>query len=84
MNLDDVIKKLAGVSQKERDAIMQDAYHATKNLKFIPTIGPQTEAYFSDASNPAQYPIASFTPVHRPALLGFAACSLLGTSSEIK
>lgn len=49
MNLDDIINKLAGLPEKERNAIAREAVEATKGLKFIPSPGPQSEAYFSQA-----------------------------------
>jgi hypothetical protein len=49
MNLDEILNKLADAPAKERELIVAEAYAATKHLQFIPTVGPQTEAYFSDA-----------------------------------
>lgn len=33
----------------QRDAIVQEALEATKDMRWVPNLGPQTEAYFCDA-----------------------------------
>lgn len=49
MNLDEVLAKLAGMPEKQRKEIEKQALAATKDLVFIPSPGPQSEAYFSEA-----------------------------------
>jgi hypothetical protein len=49
LNLDEVIQRLNGLSPEDRKAVEQEALEATKELKWIPSPGPQTEAYFSQA-----------------------------------
>lgn len=49
MNLDEVLRRLSALSPEDRKAAEQEALEATKDLKWIPNPGPQTEAYFSDA-----------------------------------
>lgn len=49
MNLDDVLSKLSALPPEKREAIAKEAMKATGDRKFIPSPGPQTEAYFSKA-----------------------------------
>ena len=49
MNLDDVIAKLAGKSEKELAAMGEAAMQGTGKYKWIPNPGPQTDAYTSKA-----------------------------------
>lgn len=47
--LDDVLNRLQQLPEAERKAIEEEAYAATAGMKWIPSAGPQTEAYFSKA-----------------------------------
>lgn len=47
--LDELISRITALPQAEQDQLAQDAEAATKNIKWIPNPGPQTEAYFSEA-----------------------------------
>lgn len=49
MDLDDVLAKLSALPPEKREAIAKEAMAATGDRKFIPSPGPQTEAYFSKA-----------------------------------
>lgn len=49
MNLDEVINRLAEMPEEKRKQVEATAYEATKHLPFIPSPGPQVEAYFSQA-----------------------------------
>lgn len=49
MELEDVLVKLHGLSPENRAAVVEAAQKATGERKFIPSPGPQTEAYFSKA-----------------------------------
>lgn len=49
MNLDDILTKLAGLPEATRRQVEAEALEATKHLPFIPSPGPQSEAYFSQA-----------------------------------
>lgn len=49
MQLEEVLKALRGLPPEARKQVEQDALAATKNLKFIPSPGPQTLGYFSEA-----------------------------------
>ena len=49
MTLDDMLAKLADVSEEDRAKIIADAIDATKHLKWVPNPGPQSDAYFSEA-----------------------------------
>lgn len=49
MNLDDVLAKLATMPDAERKQLEELAAEQTKGRKFIPSPGPQTDAYFSKA-----------------------------------
>lgn len=47
--LDDIVKKLQGLSPEEQKKLASQAAAATKVMKFVPNPGPQTEAYLSKA-----------------------------------
>lgn len=47
--LDDLVKRLTAMPEATRDAIIQEATQATKGYLWIPTPGPQTDAYFCEA-----------------------------------
>lgn len=49
MQLDDVLAKLSALPPEKREEIAKEAMAATGERKFIPSPGPQTEAYFSKA-----------------------------------
>lgn len=49
MDLSEVLRTLGSIDPDKRAAIAEKAIEATKDRKFIPSPGPQTEAYFSDA-----------------------------------
>lgn len=47
--LDDVLARLNEVSESDRKDVIDMAMEATKDMRFVPLPGPQTEAYLSDA-----------------------------------
>lgn len=47
--LDDILASLHGLPDEQRIAILEQAARATSGLKWMPSPGPQTEAYFSKA-----------------------------------
>lgn len=49
MLLDEILTALKGLPPEQRRQVEQEAIEATKHLRFIPSPGPQTEAYFSKA-----------------------------------
>lgn len=49
MNLDEMIANLKSLSEEDRQKVLSDALPASENLRWVPSPGPQTEAYFSDA-----------------------------------
>lgn len=49
MTLDEMIKKLATLPEKDREAVAKEALEATKHMKWVPNPGPQTTAYMSEA-----------------------------------
>jgi hypothetical protein len=49
MQLSEVLDALAALPEKDRQEVAREALEATKDLRWIPNVGPQTEAYFSDA-----------------------------------
>lgn len=49
MNLDDVLRRLGQLPDKARADAIAAAVKATEKAKFIPSPGPQTEAWFSPA-----------------------------------
>ena len=48
-DLDDVIRRLACMTDEERQATLKEAFAVSSGMKWIPSPGPQTEAYFSKA-----------------------------------
>jgi hypothetical protein len=49
LNLDEVLRSLNGLSEADKAAVAEQAAQATAGMKFIPSPGPQTEAWFSPA-----------------------------------
>lgn len=49
MDLTDVLEKLGGLSQEGKAALAEQVMDATAKRRFIPSPGPQTEAWFSEA-----------------------------------
>ena len=49
MTLDEVLAAVQSLSPEQREAVAKDALAATKDRKFIPSPGPQTEAWFCRA-----------------------------------
>lgn len=49
MRLDEMLKKLADVDADTRGEVVAAALEATKEYKWVPNPGPQSDAYFSDA-----------------------------------
>jgi len=47
MQLEEVLAAYRALPEPQRAAVARDAMEATKRLKWIPSPGPQTEAYFS-------------------------------------
>ena len=47
--LDDILASLGGLPEEQRIAILEQASRATSNLKWLPSPGRQTEAFFSPA-----------------------------------
>lgn len=47
--LDDLLARVNNLPPQEREELQADVMAATANMKFIPSPGPQTEAYFSKA-----------------------------------
>lgn len=47
--LTEIVEKLKVMPDKERKQLEQEVMAATKNLIFIPNVGPQTRAYYSEA-----------------------------------
>lgn len=47
--LSEILAKLNSLPEKERKAVEEMALSATKDLKWVPNAGPQTQAYFSEA-----------------------------------
>jgi hypothetical protein len=47
--LDELLARLNALPEEQRKAHQEETIEATKELKFIPNPGPQTEAYFSKA-----------------------------------
>jgi hypothetical protein len=48
-SLDEYLTSLAGLSDEDRQATVQAAVEATKDRRWIPNPGPQTDAYFCEA-----------------------------------
>lgn len=49
MNLDEMINRLAILSEEDKKKVVADAVTVSGSLRWIPSPGPQTEAYFSKA-----------------------------------
>lgn len=49
MELSDVLAALQGMPAKEREELKRLALEGTSNHPFVPNLGPQTEAWFSEA-----------------------------------
>ncbi len=47
--LDEVLERVKGLPPKEKAALVREVYAATKDMKWVPNPGPQTEAYHSQA-----------------------------------
>src|SRR4051812_6766508 len=47
--LEELLVKLEALSPEDRQAVKADALAATKDMKWVPNPGPQTEAYFCTA-----------------------------------
>lgn len=47
--LDEIAQKLAALSDEDRHSVIEEASRATKGMRWVPSPGPQTEAYFSKA-----------------------------------
>lgn len=49
MTLDDILAKLNGLDPKARAEVERLAVSATSGMRFVPNLGPQTDAYLSQA-----------------------------------
>lgn len=49
MTLDEILARLEGLAPDDKKEIEARAVTATRKRHFVPNIGPQTAAYFSDA-----------------------------------
>lgn len=49
LSLDEIVDRLTTLSDDEKRAVINEALGATKGMRWIPSPGPQTEAYFSKA-----------------------------------
>lgn len=49
MNLDEILKHLTTLPEDQKQKIISEAMGASQGLRWIPSPGPQTEAYFSKA-----------------------------------
>ncbi len=49
MHLSEILEALNGLPPEERAELEREAIDSTKNLKFMPQEGPQSDAYFSQA-----------------------------------
>ena len=47
--LDEIISRVQGLPEKDRKQLEEDALAATAGMKWIPSPGPQTDAYYSKA-----------------------------------
>jgi hypothetical protein len=47
--LDEILKRLQGLPEKEKAELIAETLEATKHMRFVPLPGPQTEAYLSQA-----------------------------------
>lgn len=49
MNLDEIVAKLISMPPDDKRRVIEEALNVTAGMKWIPSPGPQTEAYFSKA-----------------------------------
>lgn len=49
LDLENVIKRLANLSEADKQAVITEALSVTQGMRWVPSPGPQTEAYFSKA-----------------------------------
>lgn len=49
MNLDEILSQLATMSDEDKQKLAEEAIAGTQTMRWIPSPGPQTEAYFSKA-----------------------------------
>jgi hypothetical protein len=49
MTLDDILARLGALPENEKQEIEAEALKATARRYFVPNVGPQTQAYFSQA-----------------------------------
>lgn len=49
MNLDEILDRLSALSDEDRAKVVADSAIVSQHLRWIPSPGPQTEAYFSKA-----------------------------------
>jgi hypothetical protein len=49
MQLSEVLDALAALPEKDRQEVAREALDGTKDMRFVPLPGPQTEAYLSEA-----------------------------------
>lgn len=49
MNLEEILNQLTTLSVDDKQKVISEAMSSTSNLRWIPSPGPQTEAYFSKA-----------------------------------
>lgn len=49
MNLDEILGRLTTLSDEDKQKVISDALSVRQGLRWIPSPGPQTEAYFSKA-----------------------------------
>jgi hypothetical protein len=47
--LDEILKRLQGLPEKEKAELIAETMEATKHMRFVPLAGPQTDAYLSQA-----------------------------------
>jgi hypothetical protein len=47
--LDELLSKLDALPEEQREEVISDAVNATKDMKWMPNPGPQTDAYLSEA-----------------------------------
>ena len=49
LDLDEILAAFKALPEKEQKALKKEALEATKDMSFIPTAGPQMDAFFSEA-----------------------------------
>lgn len=49
--LDDILQRLNALPENERNATIKEAHQATAKMRWVPSPGPQTEAYFCEADD---------------------------------